>query len=89
MVTANAAAAGTRLTLEQAFRDVLWQESERQRLGLPGGPEVEKSRREAVIQYRRARPTQGAIDMVAALPSGASLTPCGARLLQKPDSAGP
>jgi len=83
MLVANAGAAGGRLTVEQAFQDLLWQESERQRLGLPGGSELEKSRREVVRRYRQERRNREAINTRAALPPATVLTPCGAELLEK------
>jgi hypothetical protein len=83
VLMANTTAAGARLTAEQSLRDLLWQESERQRLGLPGGPETQRSRNEAVRRYRHARLKRAPIDTQGPLPDGTVLTPCGAKLLQR------
>jgi len=42
------AAAGQRLPQDRALRDLVWQEAERQRLALPGGADLRKSRRAAI-----------------------------------------
>jgi hypothetical protein len=52
-LVANASASGARLNRAQALKDVLWQESERQRLGLPGGGDIQSSRREVVRRWSR------------------------------------
>ena len=83
ILAAESTAAGLRLTKAQAFRDLMWQEAERQRLGLPGGAELRKSRREVIRRYRFERRSRDPIDTLAALPEGATLTACGARLLEQ------
>lgn len=80
-VVANASASGARLNRAQALKDVLWQEAERQRLGLPGGGNIQQSRREVVRRYRDQRRTSPALDTQNTLPPGAELTACGARLI--------
>jgi len=77
------AAAGQRLPQDRALRDLVWQEAERQRLGLPGGPDLRKSRHAAIRAYRQERVT-GQREPLAmdVLPAGASLTPCGERVIQ-------
>ncbi len=72
---ASPAAGGIILTREQGLKDLIWQEAERQRLGLPGGVEIQRSRRLAVQRYRRERSRRPALD-VERLPAHAVLTSC-------------
>jgi hypothetical protein len=87
VLAADTAAAGARLNLGQALRDLLWQEAERQRLGLPGGAQIARSRREAIRRYRRERLHRGPIDTRGELPEGTELTACGHELLKQQDDA--
>lgn len=65
-----------------ALRELLWQESERQRLGLPGGDHIFASRSRTVVAYvDRLRAGGGPIDLRNELPQGTSLTSCGARTI--------
>ena len=80
--TGETAAAGQRLPQDRALRDLVWQEAERQRLGLPGGPDLRKSRHAAIRAYRHER-VAGQREPLAmdVLPAGASVTPCGERVI--------
>jgi hypothetical protein len=80
-VIANASASGAHLNEAQALKDILWQESERQRLGLPGGADIQQSRREVIRRYRGQRRTSQALDTQKALPPATELTACGTRLI--------
>jgi hypothetical protein len=88
LLVGEAAAAGSQLSLPTAFRDLLWQEAERQRLGLPGGKDITSSRAEAVRRYRRTRMSREPIDLHHELPASAVLTACGTAILsaKSPDA---
>jgi hypothetical protein len=81
LLIGESGAAGARLTATQALRDILWQESERQRLGLPGGDALTESRREVVKRYRRERASRVAIETQHGLPDGVQMTSCGNTML--------
>lgn len=82
----QSAAAGRPVSEAEAFRDILWQEVERQALGLPGGPQTTASRRQAVRQYASALKSQRR-DPVRVdrqrVPTSTKLTACGQRLLDQ------
>jgi hypothetical protein len=72
--------AGSAATDREAFVDLLWQEAERQRLGLPGGDQAPASRRKVILGHGR-RIQDGKAAPVRtdpkALPPGTVLTPDG------------
>lgn len=80
---ARAATEGTTMNEEVALRDLLWQEKERIRLGLPGGQSAAQSRRRAVSQHAR-RLLDGKASALGiasrSLPPEAQLTTCGRAL---------
>ena len=74
---------GGELSDRQALFDVLWQERGRQKMGLPGGREIYKSRREVVRRYKRAGDGRGGEQTefrAGELPPEAKLTECGANV---------
>lgn len=79
VLVAAVRAGGGNMTEREALADLLWQEAERLRLGLPGGERAEASRREVVrshlgrIRDGQAMPVRS--DRLAH-PPGAVLTPC-------------
>lgn len=77
---------GGSMTEHQALLDLLWQESERQRLGLPGGANAERSWR-AVVLGHQDRLKSGAVKVLRLhseeLPRGAVLTQCGRQVLSQ------
>jgi hypothetical protein len=78
--------AAGKMTLQSALIDVLWQERERQRLGLAGGERATASRRSAVLAHR-SRLRQHRDDRLrsnaGAVPEGTHLTECGRGLLNQ------
>jgi hypothetical protein len=75
-----------RMTPRDAFTDLLWQEFERARLGLPGGALAPASRRRAVLIHKQ-RLIDGREDALRSdadqLPPNAKLSECGRRLLRE------
>jgi len=68
----------------EALVDLLWQESERQRMGLPGGPNAKQARRTVALGHQnrlRAGATPPLRDNAKSLPAGATLTDCGHSLV--------
>ena len=83
-LAARVRTAGGSLTKADALVDLLWQESERQRLGLPGGPAAKQSRRKVALGHQnrlRAGTTPRLRDDPKRLPPGAKLTDCGQRVM--------
>lgn len=83
-LVARVGMAGGRLTEREALIDLLWQESERRRLGLAGGSDASWSRRTLVQGHQdRLRRRQAGLLRAdpTALPPGTRLTACGRKLL--------
>lgn len=84
-LVARVQTAGGAMSRRNAFLDLLWQESERQRLGLPGGERAADSRREVVFIHRdrlregKATPLR---EDRSSLPGSTTLSKCGRRLLE-------
>lgn len=84
----SVAVTGTSISSGAALADLLWQESERIRLGLPGGKQLASSRRMAIFAHAR-----GLLDGTSpqlrnkpeALPPTTRLTNCGRRFLAHDD----
>ena len=87
-LVARVATAGGKMTRQSALVDLLWQEAERQRLGLPGGTQTRQSRR-AVVNRHGRRIEGGETERLRSdpnrLPLGTQLTYCGEQLL-RPDT---
>jgi hypothetical protein len=72
-----------------ALLDLLWQESTRQQLGLPGGVDVRKSRQKVVRIYEKQGATSGKEEEKRVqfdperLPDGVALTECGVGVLKR------
>jgi hypothetical protein len=82
--------AGRRLETKQALRDLVWQESKRQELKLPGGDKLEASRRAVIAHFsRELLEDPSAKIRWEALPSNTTLTACGKRLLSEPPGRTP
>ena len=82
---ARVAVAGGRMTQRDALIDLLWQEAERRRLGLPGGTEAEKSRQRVVVSHvdrLRNGQVQPLRANPSAIPTAVRVTACGSQLLQ-------
>lgn len=80
------------MTEKEALADLLWQEKERIRLGLPGGEDAATSRQKVVLDHGR-RIRSGEVSPLRkdsrALPPDAQLTQCGRRLWDLTDSSAP
>lgn len=83
-VRARALGAGVTLAPPEAARETIWQEAERQRLGLPGSntEELRQSRALAIQRYRDdLRRGRVPIDLQHSLPEATTLTACGKQWL--------
>ena len=78
---------GVEATVGPSFVDLMWQEAERQRLGLPGGDQASASWQTVVRRRARGldqgRPVAPAVQRTG-LPPDARLTSCGAALVPPP-----
>lgn len=90
-LVARIRSAGGSVSEGDALIDLLWQESERQRLGLPGAADAQFSRRKVALGHHK-RLSTGATkrlrDSTHSVPDGATLTACGEGLL-KTNASGP
>lgn len=80
--------AGGRTTRKRALKDLLWQEAERQRLGLDGGEKAPASRRAAIVAYQaslKKGATPGPPLTLTALPPNARLSKCGEAIMKESD----
>jgi hypothetical protein len=78
--------AGGRTTRKRALNDLLWQESERQRLGLEGGINAPASRRATIVAYRtsiKKGPKSAPPLVMTRPPPGAKLSKCGEALMKE------
>jgi len=85
---ARAGTTGTWLTRRVAFADLLWQETERLRLGLPGGERAAESRRRLVTGHARRLLDHEVAPLRTKpeeLPPDAQLTDCGRITLEETD----
>src|SRR5690606_2467688 len=85
LVIADAAVGGTILDRGAAFRDVLWQESMRQKARLPSSEPL-AGRREIVRQFRSGKLSLPSEALKSSLPDDVELTACGQRELGAPST---
>jgi hypothetical protein len=83
-LVARVKTAGGSMKVREALIDLVWQEAERKRLGLPGGERAAESRRKVVAAHR-GRVLAGDAKKLRsdpdAMPPGTQLSACGRRLM--------